>query len=183
MPSQRKTPTFRIMCSNGRARLVHKKLSWDQPEIVKEELLKRYIIKDLGYPTPCWQFTQTNVPGYGVIKVDHKKRAAHRISWIIHNGPIPNGMLICHKCDQRSCINPDHLFIGTYKDNSQDASQKHKIFLARGELNGNSKLKRIQVHEIRKLCPSVPGTELAKRYKVHKSTISLIIKGRNWKYD
>ena len=88
----------------------------------------------------CWLWTAGGRgTGYGAIKYNGKIVDAHRVSWILHFGEIPEGMFICHKCDVRKCVNPDHLFIGTHKDNMQDCIKKGRF--VRSEIsqfkNGN----------------------------------------------
>jgi hypothetical protein len=86
-------------------------------------------------PDECWPFTgRTNgngaYPGYGWIRGPEANRrplAAHRISWELHNGPIPDGLFVLHKCDFPPCTNPAHLFLGTNRDNMRDAAAKGRI--------------------------------------------------------
>lgn len=77
----------------------------------------------------CWEWTAglRGKSGYGAFKSNKKVYDAHRFSFILHNGEIPENMLVCHKCDNRKCVNPSHLFLGSYKDNWQDAVNKGRI--------------------------------------------------------
>lgn len=78
--------------------------------------------------TGCWLWTgATQRNGYGVIKMDYPSKrnvAAHRFSWALVNGAIPDGMVVCHKCDNPPCVNPDHLYAGTLKDNARDMVER-----------------------------------------------------------
>ena len=86
----------------------------------------------------CWKWHGAKHPfGYGMIQrgfKPHKKITAHRASWEIHFGVIPYGMNVLHKCDNPECTNPDHLFVGTFKDNSRDMYHKGRGWLAKSRI-------------------------------------------------
>jgi hypothetical protein len=80
--------------------------------------------------TGCWLWTgAATIAGYGSITVDSIQTGAHRYMWALHNGPIPSGAFICHRCDTPSCVNPDHLFVGTPRDNTRDMWRKGRARL------------------------------------------------------
>jgi hypothetical protein len=122
----------------------------------------------------------TNLQGYGefgiVRRPAHKIHAAHRVSWELHRGPIPPGMKILHKCDRPRCVNPDHLFIGTQKDNMQDCVTKGRKNSAKGEKNCKAKLTVEQIQEIR--LSSDRG--LGRRYGIGSNQVYRIRKRIHW---
>lgn len=72
----------------------------------------------------CWNWIGSKRVGYGAFKINGKVTGAHRYSFELKNGKIPDGMIICHSCDNPSCVNPDHLFLGSHRDNTIDAFNK-----------------------------------------------------------
>lgn len=124
-----------------------------------------------------------NAQGYGVVNHHGRCMLAHRLAWELRNGPIPRRLCVLHRCDVPPCVNPDHLFLGTKRDNTQDAIEKgrHKIPRISGEKNGAAKLSVADVRWIRaKAKLGVMQDELACQFGVAQSTISLIVSGRTW---
>lgn len=80
----------------------------------------------------CWEFNGALRSGYGAIKYKGKVCGTHRVSYELSIGDIPEGMLVCHKCDNRKCVNPEHLFLGTYSENMQDCKNKGRIVIPIG---------------------------------------------------
>lgn len=137
----------------------------------------------------CWNWTAFKLRGYGKIGVGGRyggTALAHRVSWEIHFGPIPSGMQVCHKCDNPSCVNPSHLFLGTQKDNIADCIRKGRFAGGRspGEMNPNSKLTEAQVLDIRVRCGngSASQKEMASEYGVTTGCINIIVHRKNWRH-
>ena len=121
--------------------------------------------------------------GYGVATWRGHRDLAHRLSWSYQNKQhIPEGMVICHKCDVRGCVNPDHLFLGTYRDNSRDMLSKgrHRPAVLLGELNPRSRLTEVDVINIRSDGRKL--VEIAKSYKVTPGMIGHIKSRRAWRH-
>jgi hypothetical protein len=112
---------------------------------------------------------------------DGKSLYAHRVSYGLFVGPIPDGLIVCHKCDNGHCVNPAHLFLGTHKDNSDDKWAKGRGPDQRGERNPYAKLNSVQVAEIRALrWTSATQAQVGQIYGVNRCTIKSIWNGHSW---
>ena len=138
---------------------------------------------DIKEGDDCWLWTATTNGIYGVFW-DHpngRNEGAHRMSWILTNGPITEGLSVLHRCDTPLCVNPRHLFLGTTKDNSVDMMNKGRASNAVGEDTSNPKLTNEDVMEIKTLLTKgMVQWEIAKRFNVSQTTICFISQGKLW---
>jgi hypothetical protein len=143
------------------------------------------IIESRSIPEPnsgCWLWTGTLFSsGYGRVKRGGKHYRAHRDSFAVYKGPIPSGMLVCHTCDTRSCVNPEHLFLGTPRDNMLDMARKGRGRFPEsvGEANGRAKLTAADVSAIR--ADSRSHRVIAAEFGVCKTQITTIKAGKGWR--
>lgn len=150
-----------------------KEMRLQQSGSLQDRFFARFVKLENG----CWQWrAHTDKDGYGVLPGDRKNTRAHRLSYELHKGQISDGFVICHHCDNPGCVNPDHLFVGTSKDNAQDALQKGRAYV--GEKNGRSKLTKENIKEI--LSSELNGVQLAKKFGVTKSTINRVKRREAW---
>ena len=160
----------------------------------------------------CWLWTASkSKKGYGALRVKGKNKIASRLSWEIHNGPIPEGLQVLHDCDNSKCVNPNHLFLGTNEDNHKDKLRKgrqakgersgprlhpermrrgdnhpcrqHPERMAHGENHVCAKLTDNEVKDIRRRCVNGEYQDkVAADYGLNQSTVSNIVRRKTWKH-
>lgn len=161
------------------------------PSIPLRALAERFWEKvDKNGPTirtelgPCWIWTAyIGAQGYGKINLGARGEGietAPRVSWELHNGPVPDGKLVCHRCDYRPCVRPDHLFLGNYKANVDDMISKGRI--ARGEMRA-SKLKETDVIDIRTLAAFGADIRvLAEVFEISRRYVRDLLTHKRWRH-
>jgi hypothetical protein len=131
----------------------------------------------------CWLWIGCqNGRGYGYFKYQEKEQLAHRVSYQLFKGPIPKGLHVCHTCERRECVNPDHLFLGTNAENIADCIAKGRN--SRGETHAHAKLTEHQVFEIRAryAAGNITQEALASEFGIVRGTVSDIIRRKRWNH-
>lgn len=138
-----------------------------------------YIVNE---QTGCWEWQKNiQINGYGHMKHSGKARSAHRVSYEMHNGEIPKGFYVLHKCDNRCCVNPQHLFVGTASDNRKDMQSKGRH--AHGERVNTAKMTEAQIIEIYALSDGGLGSpRIAKKYGISTTMAWNIKTGKSWSH-
>ena len=147
--------------------------------IYEREDLKKILLSKKIENNRCWEWSGfINAKGYGVFRHKSLSVNSHRVSYIIFNGSIEDDLYVLHKCDNRKCFNPKHLFKGTQDDNMKDMVNKGRSAkLDRiGELNPNSKLSNDQVKEIINMYKEISAIKISKIFNVSRTQIHRIIK-------
>jgi hypothetical protein len=127
----------------------------------------------------CWLWGRSGTEvGYGHIFVAGRKRYAHRLSFEMFHGPIPEGACVCHRCDVPACVNPDHLFLGSIAENNRDMLEKGRRASFVGEMNGAAKVSRDEVLAIRAAAGSV--SSISRRFGYSRCTVREIRGGKRW---
>ena len=145
--------------------------------------------------TGCWEWQAAKNPkGYGQFGKDGSVKQAHRASWEFENGSIPHDMWVLHRCDNPSCVNPAHLFLGTNQDNVDDRVGKGRSASNKGATNGASKLQERDVVLIRQILKRFPPQQLkhgpsagiqnflARWFAVSQPVISAVYLNKSWKH-
>lgn len=142
------------------------------------EKLERYSCPEALTGCTLWTGCRNNM-GYGAVRVDHGGKGkvhiyAHRFAWMLLNGPIPDGLIVRHRCDTPACVNPEHLELGTMKDNSQD-------MVKRGRNVPGRKISPETVLAIRAAWGSLSQSKIAAKYGISQPQVNAIVHRRQWK--
>jgi hypothetical protein len=132
--------------------------------------------------TGCWNWIKyKDFSGRAYCTYGKQTLPAAKISYLVFIGDIPNGIFVCHKCDNYSCVNPNHLFLGTHQDNMTDRDKKNRV--AKGEKIFISKLKNENILEIREMRKNgFSQQKIADQFSISQTTVSRILDGSNWKH-
>lgn len=168
---------------NGHTRRTQREYDDGRPLV--EHAFEKLMTKIVKQLDGCWVFTEApRSGGYGAVVIHRGDSGmyrwpAHRLTYEHFNGPIPKGMLVCHKCDNRLCCNPDHLFIGTAKDNLSDMARKGRSL--HGERANNVKLTHDDIVQIYRMRDQrMTYREIGEKFGVTYGCIHMICAGRNW---
>ncbi len=131
----------------------------------------------------CWNWKGfLNKKGYAQFRINYTRHPAHRVAYLLFRGPVEAGLLVCHRCDNPRCVNPDHLFLGTNQDNVRDmvSKKRHRT----GSRKPNSKMNDESVRELFTMCSKryFEHEELAKMFGVCRPLITNILNGKRWKH-
>ena len=152
---------------------------------VKQSTAARFWSKvRVGDPEQCWEWQgalRKAEDGYGSFWLNGRSENAHRVAWVWHNGPILDGLLVLHHCDNPPCCNPAHLWLGTDLDNMRDRNRKGRANFSQGSCHGHAKLTEAQIHEIRGLT-GLSQEAIARQYGVTQGSISEILARKRWRH-
>lgn len=140
---------------------------------------------DINPATGCHEWNGgRSERGYGLIVIDGKQRYAHRVAYARAHGEVPEGLCVCHHCDNPSCVNMEHLFLGTQAENTADMDRKGRRVSSPqvGARHWKARLSSDDVAEIRRAygAGGVRQVDLARRYGVAQAHVSAIIRGAAW---
>jgi hypothetical protein len=148
-----------------------------------DEVAERRFWAKVEKTEDCWIWTGARNPdGYGNVGIRKKFMKAHRVAWMITSGPIPEGMRVLHRCDNPSCVKPDHLFIGSQYDNVKDMERKNRAVKCRGSGHSLSQFTEAQVSSFRReWATGVTALSLCQKYGIPTSTMHYILHD-GWKH-
>ncbi len=160
---------------------------WVRPSV--EERFWSKVIR--GRPEDCWEWQASTSNGYGAFQLKNPQRVerSHRMVWLLVHGDIPNGVYVCHHCDNRKCCNPDHLFLGTHQDNMADMVSKGRggrpplSSISRGASHWNAKLSDDAVRTIRqRVANGEKQRDISREMGLSHTTIGMIVRRRLWRH-
>jgi len=137
----------------------------------------------IGGLLECWEWkaARTTRSGYGIMQFKGRPQPSHRIAWMLTYGAIPKGLYVLHKCDNPPCVNPNHLFLGTQKDNMADCVSKGRS--AKGSKSGKSKLVEADVIAIRKMGNSgVARKVIAEQFHISATHVHALLSRKEWRH-
>jgi len=153
--------------------------TWEQKINRLKFYFEKHVIKN---KSKCWGWIGYLSDGYGKLTMDKKLISSHRASWLIHYGEIPKKLIVRHVCDNRSCTNPEHLLLGTHKDNSDDKINRGRRKQI-GESHSHSKINNNIVREIRRLfSEGVNYKNIARKFNIAPTTIYGIKNRKRWSH-
>lgn len=152
--------------------------------LTKEQIVRFWAKVAIANENECWNWTASlSSSGYGRFNVNGENRIAARVSWEIHYGEIKNKLHVLHKCDNPSCVNPKHLYLGTHQDNMRDRQIKGRTHRHLGITNGSAKLTENDIREIRRRSANGESQrQLARAFGVTRMAIKFVIKGHTWSW-
>lgn len=151
--------------------------SW-RKRLTLHRFMAKFTVSDNG----CWQWKDGKTERYPSFTYNQTNHHAHRVSYMLFKGDIPEGLCVCHSCDNPKCVNPRHLFLGTMGDNLRDMFRKGRRNIC-GENHTNNKLTTEQVLSIRKMAKdNKPTKEIAKEFNISTTNVNLIIRGAGWRH-
>ena len=149
--------------------------------VLSESLRQRWWAKVSPEPNSgCWLWDAATHPrGYGQIRDSGRTIKAHRVSWALHYGD-PGNKLVCHKCDNRACVNPEHLFLGTNDENMADMVRKGRSPSRAGERNPRAILTQQTARELKSLRGVIGWRDASAQFGVSRGTVYDVWSGRKW---
>ena len=150
-------------------------------EMTAKDMLRFESKYTKGDTKECWLWMYgLNRNGYGKFKLKTKSYGAHRLMYLLYNGTIPDKMYVCHSCDNRKCVNPGHLWLGTASDNMKDMHKKGRA-PNKGDTHWKARLKAEDIPVIRELSAAgARNVDMATKFHVDKCTIAHVLSGRTW---
>ena len=140
---------------------------------------------DGQFPTQCWTWTAgVSNKGYGLFWLSPRMQSSHRVAWFLEWGNVPKEICVLHKCDNKICVRPDHLFLGTVQDNNNDKKQKNRSYygIQKSENQPTAKLTRKDVTVIRaRFATGETQRSIALDYDVGYKTIHKVVRNKSWK--